>query len=216
MRAIVLLLAAALCCGGVHAAVPHAINYQGFLTNPGGTPLNTTVSIVFTLYDDPALSGQHQLYTETQSVPVVNGVFNVLIGPQQAVQFLALAFDVPYWLGVKVALDPEMTPRQPVAANPYAIRSAIAESLAATATVPAAQITGAVGSAATFTGILAGDVTGTQGTTAVGTVGGATAANVAAGANLALAATNANIANTLVGAMPAATLPPERSSLPEI
>ena len=87
MRANVLLLAAALCCGSVHAAVPHESNYQGYLTSPGGVPVNTTVSIVFSLYDDPALSGPHQLYTETQSVPVVNGVFNVLIGPQQAAQF---------------------------------------------------------------------------------------------------------------------------------
>ncbi len=49
MRAIVRLLAAALCCGGVYAAVPHKINYQGFLTNPGGTPVNTTVSMTFKL-----------------------------------------------------------------------------------------------------------------------------------------------------------------------
>lgn len=96
------MLAAALCCGGVHAAVPHQINYQGFLTNPGGTPLNATVSIVFTFYDGAAL-GANQLYTETHAtVAVTNGVFDVLIGPQQAAQFSLLAFDVPCWLGVKV------------------------------------------------------------------------------------------------------------------
>jgi hypothetical protein len=49
-----------------------------------------------------------------------------------------------------------------------------------------------------FTGSLAGDVTGTQGTTAVATVGGVSAANVAAGATLANAATNANTASTIV------------------
>jgi hypothetical protein len=49
-----------------------------------------------------------------------------------------------------------------------------------------------------FTGSLAGDVTGAQGTTAVASVGGVTAANVAAGANLANAATNANTASTIV------------------
>ena len=167
MRAITLLLAAALCCGSVYAAVPHEISYQGYLTNPGGTPVNTTVSIVFSLYDDPALSGPHQIYTETQSVLVVNGVFSVLIGPQQVAQFLLLAFDVPYWLGVKVGSDAEMAPRQPVAASPYAIRSASTESLAVSATVPAAQIIGPVSSAGSFTGSLAGDVTGAQGATAI-------------------------------------------------
>jgi formylglycine-generating enzyme required for sulfatase activity len=54
------------------------------------------------------------------------------------------------------------------------------------------------GSAGSFTGSLAGDVTGTQSTTVVASVGGVAAANVAAGANLANAATSANTPNTLV------------------
>ena len=54
------------------------------------------------------------------------------------------------------------------------------------------------GAAASFTGSMVGDVTGTQGATVVSTVGGVTAANVASGANLANAATNANTASTIV------------------
>jgi hypothetical protein len=53
-------------------------------------------------------------------------------------------------------------------------------------------------SAVNFTGALAGDVTGMQGATVVGTVGGVTAENVAAGANLANAATNLNTASAIV------------------
>ncbi|MCX6106293.1 MAG: hypothetical protein NTY08_10740 [Proteobacteria bacterium] len=53
-------------------------------------------------------------------------------------------------------------------------------------------------SAVSFTGSLAGDVTGTQGVTSVATVGSVSAANVAAGANLAIAATNDNTASTIV------------------
>ena len=56
----------------------------------------------------------------------------------------------------------------------------------------------AAGSATNFTGALAGNVTGTQGATVVGMVGGVTAANVAAGADLANAATTANTPNTIV------------------
>ena len=78
MRAIVLLLAAAMCCGSVHAQVPHKINYQGYLTNAGGTPVNATVSMVLKLYN--VLTGGTGLYAETQTVTVTNGVFNVLIG----------------------------------------------------------------------------------------------------------------------------------------
>jgi len=53
-------------------------------------------------------------------------------------------------------------------------------------------------STTSFTGALAGDITGTQGAAIVSTVGAVTAANVAAGANLANAATDANSASTLV------------------
>ncbi len=53
-------------------------------------------------------------------------------------------------------------------------------------------------SAGSFTGALAGDVTGLQGTTSVASVGGVSAANVATGANLANGATSANTASKLV------------------
>ena len=109
MRAIGLLLAAALLCGNGHAAVPHQLNYQGYLTAAGGSPVSATVSMALNLYD--VSTGGATLYTETQTVPVTNGVFNVTIG---SVTPLPLPFDVPYWLGVKVGSDAEMTPRQQV------------------------------------------------------------------------------------------------------
>ncbi|MBK9609132.1 MAG: hypothetical protein IPO58_22930 [Betaproteobacteria bacterium] len=140
MRAIVLMLAAALCCGSVHAAVPRQINYQGYLTSPGGAPVNATVQMVLKLYDVAAAGTA--LHSETQSVVVANGVFNVLLGAQPA-NLLVLPFDVPYWLGVKVEADAEMAPRQPVAANAYAIRAASTEALAPTAAVPGAQLANA-------------------------------------------------------------------------
>ena len=49
-----------------------------------------------------------------------------------------------------------------------------------------------------FTGLLAGDVTGTQGATVVGMVGGVSAANIAAGAGLANAAASGNVAGAIV------------------
>jgi hypothetical protein len=54
------------------------------------------------------------------------------------------------------------------------------------------------GSAANFTGALAGDITGTQGATVVSQVGGSTAASLHAAEQAANAATNANTAGTLV------------------
>ena len=86
-----MLLAALLCCGNVHAQVPRQINYQGYLTNPGGAPVNATVAMEFNLYDAP-IGAAPALYSETQTVTVSNGTFNVLIGSVTALPpALALA-----------------------------------------------------------------------------------------------------------------------------
>ena len=71
----------------------------------------------------------------------------------------------------------------------------------AAGTITATTFTGNAATATTansFSGSLAGDVTGTQGATVVAKVGGQTAANVASGATNANAATSANTANTIV------------------
>jgi trimeric autotransporter adhesin len=119
LRVALVALLAAWSCGGAEAQVPDEINYQGRLTSPGGQPVNATVSMVFSLYD--VTTGGSALYSETQSVTVANGTFNVAIG---SVTPLALPFDVPYYLGITVGADPEMTPRQALLATPYALGAA--------------------------------------------------------------------------------------------
>ncbi len=79
MRSMVLLLSAALCCGSVHAAILQVLNYQGYLANSGGTPINGTISMTLRLYN--AASGGVALWTDTQaSVNVANGVFDIVLG----------------------------------------------------------------------------------------------------------------------------------------
>lgn len=125
------------------AAPPQTINYQGYLTNPGGTPVNTTVVMTFRLYN--TASAGTALYTETQlSVPVSNGSFNAVIGASTPIP---LPFDVPYWLTVAVNSDAEMSPRQPLASSAYAFRSAAADTVSSTATLAGSQLTGSITSA---------------------------------------------------------------------
>lgn len=125
-----------LAVGLTQAQVPRTINYQGYLTTPSGAPVNNpALQMVFNLYN-VAASGS-ALHTETQTVVVTNGVFNVLLG---SVATLTLPFDVPYYLGVTPGADAEMTPRQALAASPYAIRAASADALSPGATVPGSQI----------------------------------------------------------------------------
>ena len=119
------------------AAPPQTINYQGTLTNAGGTPINGAVSMTFRIYNE-ASGVAAALWSETQmSVNVTNGAFNTLLGALPAPP-VTLAFDVPYWLSVQVNADAEMTPRQPFSSVPYAYR---ATSLEPGATVSAANLT---------------------------------------------------------------------------
>jgi len=123
--------------GLTQAQVPDKLNYQGYLTDNVGAPITGARSMIFTLYD----AGGAVKYAETQTVNVASGAFNVAIG---SVTAMNLPFDIPYFLGVKVGADPEMTPRQAVLSSPYAQRADTANLLAATATVSGSQITGSI------------------------------------------------------------------------
>lgn len=106
----------------VFAEVPQRINYQGYLTDSGGNPIDRTVSIVFSIYD--VATGGTALWSETQnSVVVSGGLFSVQLG---SVNPLPSFSGSPRYLGIKVGADPEMTPRQLLASAPYALNAATA------------------------------------------------------------------------------------------
>ena len=110
MALIVLLgLALILLPGLGYSEIPQQINYQGYLTNAAGVPVNGTVEMVFSFY--LAATGGSPIWHETQNVTVNKGVYNVILGD---VTPISLPFGLPYYLGVKVGTDPEMTPRQPL------------------------------------------------------------------------------------------------------
>ena len=118
--AIALSIALALGSGVGLGQVPQKLNYQGFLANSFSTPItNPSLSIVFRIYNVP--SGGSALFTETQTVAVINGIFNVVLGTNSA---LTLPFDVQYYLGVTVGADAEMTPRQQLTSSAYALNAA--------------------------------------------------------------------------------------------
>jgi hypothetical protein len=118
------------------AEIPGKINYQGYLTSAAGVPVNGTVQIIFSIYD--VSSGGSALWTETRNITVTRGVYNVNLGD---VAPITLPFDVPYYVGVKVGADPEMTPRSSLTSVPYAITANYALSAPPTwhQILPAAQ-----------------------------------------------------------------------------
>lgn len=108
------------------AEVPRTVTYQGILRNADGTlVLDGNYQLRFAIYDVP--SAGTALWNETQTVGVVNGVVNAILG---SVTPLPLPFDRPYWLGLAIGSNPEFTPRVPLTAVPYARRAAIADSVA--------------------------------------------------------------------------------------
>ncbi|MCH8027084.1 MAG: tail fiber domain-containing protein, partial [candidate division Zixibacteria bacterium] len=116
MLAIVLITA----FSSTNAAVPQLINYQGVLTDSAGSGLDTTVSIVFTIYDDPSTGVS--VWTETQPVVTVSaGLFNVLLG--SVAPILDTVFNgTTRYLGIAIAGDPEISPRTALVSVPYAQR----------------------------------------------------------------------------------------------
>lgn len=142
--AIVLAIAfVCLVAGEGRAQVPQTINYQGYLTNAAGQPVNAPVNLTFRLYT--AASGGSAIWTETQSnLSVTNGIYNAVLG---SVTPFSLPFNTPYFLSLQVSSDAEMTVRQPLSAVPYAQRAVTAEALASGATVATSQLTGTIASA---------------------------------------------------------------------
>jgi hypothetical protein len=128
--------------------VPSLINYQGYVANSAGLPIgngapeNRTVTFRFwkSASDTAAVS---RLYSESQTVTVLDGDFSVLIGngaavagETNAVANVAGVFtNKEVFLGITVddgnptTTDAEITPRQQLVSTAFAFRASVAESV---------------------------------------------------------------------------------------
>jgi hypothetical protein len=89
------------------AAVDPYLNYQGFLTDHQGIPLDTVVTIHFNVYTQSV--GGSPLWNQTATnVSVNGGHFVVILGPFDAELFL----EDDLYIGVTVGDDNEMAPRR--------------------------------------------------------------------------------------------------------
>ncbi|MBI5739348.1 MAG: DUF4215 domain-containing protein [Nitrospirae bacterium] len=115
---------------GVLAAIPQTINYQGFLTEMDGTPVNNAAAQMrFSLHD--SLTAGNELWNEKQTLNIQNGIYNVVLGSASAFP-PALDFSAQYYLEVAVydtvtSLFETLSPRQPLTSVPYAMRAASAD-----------------------------------------------------------------------------------------
>jgi len=105
----------------VHAQVPKLINFEGKLTETGGSAISGKRTITFRIYKS-AVGGLPIWVEERKEVTVDNGFYNVLLGSPDGFPS-GISFDDPYWLSVQVEGEGEMSPRYQIGAVPYAINA---------------------------------------------------------------------------------------------
>ena len=105
----------------VQAQIPQVLSYQGLISDSLGVPKpDDTYTFTFSLYN--GAEGGSALWTETKDVPVMGGLFHTFLGDQTALS-PTLQFDEPYWLGIQVGAEPELTPRIALASVGYSFRA---------------------------------------------------------------------------------------------
>ncbi len=113
----------------VFAVVPARLEYQGYLTDSVGTPIDcqgcaTPYNFKFSLYDQQV--DGNLLWSELHpGLHIANGVFHAELGLQEALD--AELMDGTPWLEIQVNNQAPMIPRQRLISVPYALRASVAE-----------------------------------------------------------------------------------------
>ena len=104
--------------GAAETQIPQRMNFQGLITDSGGTPVNGSLNLIFRIYDQS--SGGTMRWTETQNGVTVNdGIFNVVLGTVNAID---LPFRREYWLTFEVQSEGvEFAPRHLLSNAAYAM-----------------------------------------------------------------------------------------------
>ena len=142
------------------AQLLQTINYQGILSDQTGAVVaDGNYNITFRFYTQP--TGGTALWAEGQSIAIVDGLFNVVLG---RVNPLTLPFDQAYWLGITPSGSVELTPRIPLTASAYSFfAQGVADGIISEAKLenqavtPAKLADGAVTSAKIADGAVTGD-----------------------------------------------------------
>ncbi len=110
----------------VIAEVPALINYQGTLKDAQGQPIaSDTRKLTFNIYNE--VTGEGLIWGPQifNTVPVINGIFNVILGSTDtAGRSITQAFsEQNRFLGITIDDDVESTPRQQILSAPFALNA---------------------------------------------------------------------------------------------
>jgi|GEM_PF-2922864 len=135
-------------------ALPHTLNYGGYLTDETGQPLTDDVLMQFSIYT--SLEGGIALWSEELSVAVEGGTFAVLLGTVSAFSPELFNYDALY-MEVNIAGE-TLLPRSRISAMPFAF---VAENAVGDITPSSISIDGVT--VIDESGKWVGDPTGLQG-----------------------------------------------------
>ncbi|MEW6015237.1 MAG: hypothetical protein AB1690_07930 [Candidatus Zixiibacteriota bacterium] len=103
------------------AEVPQLISYSGRLTDGSGSPVPDGAYLIkFIIWNDPlSTDALNKLWDNGyQTINTENGIFSYNLGAHTALPN-NLFSDTALYLGITVGVDPEMTPRTKLTANPF-------------------------------------------------------------------------------------------------
>ncbi|TET47632.1 hypothetical protein E3J62_00810 [candidate division TA06 bacterium] len=105
--------------------VPWHINYQGYLTDDAGNPINDTLSMTFGIWDDPGAGSE--LWNENGNVVVEEGLFNVVLGSTTPIPSDVFGAGQSRWLELTIVAQ-TLSPRTEITSVGYAYRAVKADS----------------------------------------------------------------------------------------
>jgi hypothetical protein len=107
-------------------AVPKLLNYQGYVTDSSGVPINNDLDMTFAIYDQE--SGGTSLWSETQTdITVENGVFSVLLGSGTSLPVNVFT-DNDCWLELTLEGTQTLSPRTRIISVGYSYTASYADS----------------------------------------------------------------------------------------
>jgi len=105
--------------------IPYYMNYQGFLMDSVGAPVNDTVSMSFSIWNDS--SAGNQLWNETQNVIVQDGLFSVILGSTNPIPDSIFKSGLSRWVQLQIE-GQILSPRSEITSVGYAYKSIKADS----------------------------------------------------------------------------------------
>jgi hypothetical protein len=99
--------------------VPCLLNYQGYLTDTLGVPINDTLDMAFSIYGQ--ISGGTKWWSETQyAIPIERGIFQVMLGDSTAIPDSVFIDGIERWLEIVLEGPVTLGPRTRITAVGYA------------------------------------------------------------------------------------------------